>query len=116
MPSYFFDIHDGDYFTSDDTGVELVSIAAVKYETKKALRDTVKDEVRDSDGRDFVVVQDKVGHNLWRVTLSLAVESSLRPWLAVTERARSLDNGPVVTRRSHVTDGVPDDPVKRLKL
>jgi hypothetical protein len=22
----------------------------------------------------------------------------------------------VVTRRSHVTDGVPDDPVKRLKL
>jgi hypothetical protein len=30
------------------------------------------------------------------------------------ERALSLDDGPAVTRRSHVTDGVPEDPVKRL--
>jgi hypothetical protein len=37
-------------------------------------------------------------------------------WMAETERARSLVDGPVVTRRSHVTDGVPDVPVKRLKL
>ncbi len=32
------------------------------------------------------------------------------------KRALSMNDGPVVTRRSHVTDGVPDDPVKRLKL
>jgi hypothetical protein len=28
--------------------------------------------------------------------------------MASTERARSLGDGPVVTRRSHVTDGVPE--------
>jgi hypothetical protein len=32
------------------------------------------------------------------------------------KRARSLLDGPVVTQGSHVTDVVPDDPVKRLKL
>jgi hypothetical protein len=32
------------------------------------------------------------------------------------KRARSLGDGPMVARRSHVTDGVPDDPVKRLEL
>ena len=37
-------------------------------------------------------------------------------WIGETERARSLVDGPVVTRRSHVTDGFPDDPVKRLNL
>ncbi len=36
--------------------------------------------------------------------------------MAPMERARSLGDGPAVTRRSHVTDVVPDDPVKRLTL
>jgi hypothetical protein len=32
------------------------------------------------------------------------------------ERALSLVDGPAVTQRSHVTDDVPDEPVKRFKL
>ena len=41
----------------------------------------------------------------------------LTRWLDQHNRTGlSLDDKPVVTRRSHVTDGVPDDPVKRLKL
>jgi hypothetical protein len=36
--------------------------------------------------------------------------------IAHMERALSLGDEPAVIRRSHVTDGVPDDPVKRLKL
>ena len=78
-------------------------------------------------------VKDEAGQNVLQITLSLVVESLLGPnrthmaesdatpislwqWMAETERARSLGDGPVVTRRSHVTDGVPDDPVKRLNL
>src|SRR3712207_7146645 len=36
--------------------------------------------------------------------------------MAPTERAQSLSDGPVVTRRSHVIDVAPDDPVRRLTL
>ena len=76
MPRYFFDIHDGDCFTPDYTGVELESIEAAKDEAKKALPDIVKDELPDGDRRTFViVVKDEGGHALWRVSLSLAVES-----------------------------------------
>jgi hypothetical protein len=76
MPRYFFDIHDGDCFTPDYTGVELESIEAVKDEAKKSLPDIVKDELPDGDRRTFViVVKDEGGHEFWRVTLSLAVES-----------------------------------------
>jgi predicted DNA-binding WGR domain protein len=35
------------------------------------------------------------------------VEAEARQMIEM-ERARSLGNGPVVTRRSHVTDGVPE--------
>lgn len=75
MPRYFFDIHDGDRFTPDYTGSELESFQAAKAEAKKTLPDIVKGEMPDGDRRDFVVVvKDEVGHELLRVTLSLAVE------------------------------------------
>ncbi len=32
------------------------------------------------------------------------------------KRVLSMNDGPVVSGRSHVTDGVPDESVKRLKL
>jgi hypothetical protein len=70
MPRYFFDTHDGELFTPDSTG------QAAKDEAKKALPDIVKDELPDGDRRTFViVVKDEGGHEFWRVTLSLAVES-----------------------------------------
>jgi hypothetical protein len=63
MPRYFFDIHDGEHFAPDNTGVELEDLRAAKDEAKKALPDIV------------VVVKDEGGHELLRATLSLAVES-----------------------------------------
>ena len=76
MPRYFFDTHDGELFTPDSTGVELEDLQAAKDAAKKALPDIVKDELPDGDRRTFViVVKDEGGHEFWRVTLSLAVES-----------------------------------------
>ena len=75
MPRFFFDIDDGKNFTPDDVGVELEGLEAAKAEAKKTLPDIVKDEMPDGDRRDFtVVVKDEVGHEVWRVTLSLVVE------------------------------------------
>jgi hypothetical protein len=76
MPRYFFDINDGDRFTPDYEGIELESIKAAKDAAKKTLPDIVNDELSDGDRRVFVVlVKDEVGHELLRVTLSLAVET-----------------------------------------
>jgi hypothetical protein len=75
MPRYFFDIHDGDQFTSDYDGVELESIETAKVEAKRTLPDIVKDEMPDRDRRDFTItVKDEIGHEVLRVTLSLVVE------------------------------------------
>jgi hypothetical protein len=76
MPRFFFDIHDGENFTPDREGVELEGLEAAKEEAKKTLPDIVKDEMLDGDRRDFTVdVKDVAGQIVWRVTLSLVVES-----------------------------------------
>ncbi|WP_201836186.1 DUF6894 family protein [Microvirga zambiensis] len=77
MPRFFFDIHDGEKFTPDREGLELEGLAAAKAEAKKTLPDIVKEEMPDGDRRDFTVdVKDVAGRIVWRVTLSLVVESS----------------------------------------
>ena len=76
MPRFFFDIHDGKAFTPDRVGLDLDSLEAAKDETKKTLPDIVKDEMPDGDRRDFTVdVKDVAGQIVWRITLSLVVES-----------------------------------------
>jgi hypothetical protein len=76
MPRFFFDIHDGEAFTPDREGLELEGLDAAKNEAKKTLPDIVKDEMPDGDRRDFTVdVKDAAGQIVWRVTLSLVVES-----------------------------------------
>jgi hypothetical protein len=76
MPRFFFDIHDGENFTPDRQGVELEDLEAAKDEAKKALPDIMKDEMPDGDRRDFTVdVKNVAGQIVWRVTLSLVVES-----------------------------------------
>jgi hypothetical protein len=76
MPRFFFDIHDGKAFTPDRVGLDLDSLEAAKDEAKKTLPDIVKDEMPDEDRRDFTVdVKDVAGQIVWRVTLSLVVES-----------------------------------------
>ena len=76
MPRFFFDIHDGEAFTPNREGLELEDLEAAKAEAKKTLPEIVKDEMPDGDRRDFTVdVKDMAGQIVWRVTLSLVVES-----------------------------------------
>ena len=53
-----------------------VALEAAKAEAKRTLPEIVKDEMPDGDRRDFTVdVKDAAGQMVWRVTLSLVVES-----------------------------------------
>jgi hypothetical protein len=77
MPRYFFDIHDGERFVPDRIGLELDGPEAAKAEAVKALPDIVKDYMPDGDRRDFTAdIKDEAGQIVWRITLSLVVESS----------------------------------------
>jgi hypothetical protein len=79
MPRFFFDIHDGEKFTPDREGLDLDDLEAAKEEAKKTLPEIVKDEMPNGDRRDFTVdVKDVAGQIVWRVTLSLVVESPTR--------------------------------------
>jgi len=76
MPRFFFDIHDGEDFTPDRQGVDLDDLDAAKDEARKALRDIIWDELPVGDRRDFTVdVKNMAGEIVWRVTLSLVVET-----------------------------------------
>ena len=76
---FFFDIHDGEDFTSDRQGLDLDGLEAAKDAAKKDLPDIVKDEMPDGDRRDFTVdVKNVAGQIVWRITLSLVVESPSR--------------------------------------
>jgi hypothetical protein len=83
MPRFFFDIHDGEDFTPDRKGLDLDGLEAAKAEAKKTLSEIVKDEMPDGDRRDFTIdVKDVAGQIVWRVTLSLVVESPSQGSLA----------------------------------
>lgn len=85
MPRYFFDIHDGEDFRPDREGLDLDDLEAAKAEAKKTLPDIVKDDMPDGDRRDVTVdVKDVAGRIVWRVTLSLVVESPTQSSTATT--------------------------------
>ena len=76
MPRFFFDVHDGEDFAPDRQGVDLDDLDAAKDEARKALRDIIWDELPVGDRRDFTVdVKNTAGEIVWRVTLSLVVET-----------------------------------------
>ncbi len=76
MPRYFFDVHDGGRFVPDRIGLELEGLEVAKDVARKALPDIVKDNMPGGGRRDFTVdVKDAAGQIVWRVTLSLVVES-----------------------------------------
>jgi hypothetical protein len=76
VPRFFFDIHDGEDFTPDRDGLDLDDLEAAKAEAKRTLPEIVKDQMPDGDRRDFTVdVKDAAGQIVWRITLSLVVES-----------------------------------------
>jgi hypothetical protein len=66
----------GEDFTPDREGLDLDDLETAKEEAKKTLPDIVKEKMPDGDRRDFTVdVKDVAGQIVWRVTLSLVVES-----------------------------------------
>jgi hypothetical protein len=85
MPRFFFDIHDGEVFTPDREGLDLDDLETAKEEAKKTLPDIVKEKMPDGDRRDFTVdVKDVAGQIVWRVTLSLVVETPTQSSTATT--------------------------------
>lgn len=76
MPRFFFDIHDGEDFTPDRDGLELDDLEAAEAEAKRALPEIVKDSMPDGGRRDVTVdIKNAAGQIVWRITLSLVVES-----------------------------------------
>ena len=46
MPRFYFDVRDGDRFTHDDEGVELVGIEAARDEATRALGEIARERER----------------------------------------------------------------------
>ncbi|WP_410054986.1 DUF6894 family protein [Microvirga sp. Mcv34] len=63
----------------------MKDVEAAKARVKKALPDLLKDEMSDGERRDFTIdVKNAVGQIVWRITLSLSVESLSQGSIAIT--------------------------------
>jgi hypothetical protein len=73
MPLFFFDIHDGNELTRDDSGVECASLAEVSDKAIDALPDIAREELPNGPRRTFLVkVRDDAGRYVFRASLALA--------------------------------------------
>lgn len=80
MPRYFFDIHDGERFTPDDTGLEFPDARAARDKAVSALPDIARDLMPDGQKRVFVVaIRDETGTTLFRAALSFMEEWLQKP-------------------------------------
>lgn len=62
MSRYFFDLHNGDGATRDESGLELATRESVTREVSRILLDVVQDEITDQpNGAVSVVVRDDTG-------------------------------------------------------
>ncbi len=76
---YFFDVHDGEVSTIDDTGLELDGLEAAQNEAVKCLPEVAKDALPDGTARTFtVVVREEGGEPVLKASLSLVVERLTR--------------------------------------
>ncbi len=83
MPCYYFDIHDGAVFTTDDTGVELDGIEAVQQEAGCVLGEIAKDLLRDGNPHEVVIeVKDEAGQRVLVAKLSSIFERTELPGLS----------------------------------
>jgi hypothetical protein len=72
MPRYFFDLHDGEYFTQDNTGLLCSSLADVSDQAVSVLPDIARDELPDGPARTFWVrVRHEDGRYIFRASLAL---------------------------------------------
>ncbi len=75
MPRYFFDIHDGPHFTTDEIGVELDGIEAARQEAVKALAGIIQEILSDGDQHEVVIeVKDEAGQRVLVAKFSASIE------------------------------------------
>ena len=80
MPRYYFDVHQGDKITHDDTGLELDGIDAARERLTKGLCDLVPDLLPDGDQTGAVIeVRDKTGRRVLAATLFISIEDVTYP-------------------------------------
>ena len=73
MARYFFDIHDGHDFTSDEDGIVCETLKDLSYQAVDVLPDIVREALPDGPRRTFSVkVRDDGGQYVFRATLTLA--------------------------------------------
>jgi hypothetical protein len=62
MPRYYFDLHDGDQFITDETGLALPGIREARYEAIRVMADFARDAVQVVAYRELgVEVRDQSG-------------------------------------------------------
>lgn len=72
MPTYFFDMHDGDKHHIDDHGHDFPNNQAARKEALAALPSIAKDKFPDGNRRDFIMdVRDANHKVIFTATLSL---------------------------------------------
>jgi hypothetical protein len=77
---YFFDIHDGERFTPDDTGLHFPDAQAARDNAVSTLPDIARDAMPDGQKRAFVVaVRDESGATIFRAALSFIEEWLTEP-------------------------------------
>ena len=73
MPRFYIDTNDGDFGAKDDEGWMYADAAAARLAALRALPDMARDEIPDSDHREFVVnVRDATGEHIYSATLTLS--------------------------------------------
>jgi hypothetical protein len=111
---YFFDIHDGHEFTSDEDGIVCETLKDLSFQAVDVLPDIVREELPDGPRRTFTVkARDETGAYVFRATLTLAsswiietIGGEQQPggdrWAAALTRAKTQVNA---LRREFAEDG-----------
>lgn len=101
MPRFFFDIDDGEDFTSDEEGMFCGTLKDLSYQAVDVLPDIAREELPNGPRRTFLVkARDETGQYVFRATLTLAsawivdtVGSEQQPggdrWMAALTRAKA---------------------------
>jgi hypothetical protein len=74
MPRFFFDVREGDSFTTDDEGLEFPDIERAQCEASRALADMAKDAIREGDLPEISIEVRDSSALLLRTTLRLEVQ------------------------------------------
>jgi len=86
MPRYYFDLHDGGRFATDQTGVELDGLKAARQEAARMLGELAREIRLDGDRRDIVIeVKDQTGQRVLVAKLSVSIEETELPGFSPVE-------------------------------